>query len=105
VADLLWHVAGWMHTCADHLEAMRERRFQDEELSAERIDEFNATLVAQARAMTTDEVWDGLVEARELLLQRLGELAVVDDAVVEELAAETYEHYEEHLPDLERFAG
>ena len=33
------------------------------------------------------------------------ELPEVDSLAAEELAGETFEHYEEHVPDLERFVG
>jgi hypothetical protein len=43
-------------------------------------------------------------DARELVLRRWRELPEIAPLAVEALASETYDHYAEHLPDLERFA-
>jgi hypothetical protein len=42
---------------------------------------------------------------REVILRRWQELPEVDDVAVEWFAGETYEHYEEHLPDLWSASG
>jgi hypothetical protein len=55
--------------------------------------------------MNVEDVWSGVIEARELALARWAELPKVDPVAAEELAGETFEHYEEHVPDLQRFVG
>ncbi len=55
--------------------------------------------------MRADEVWDGLVAAREAVLARWAELAEIDAAAVEWFEGETTEHYEEHLPDVRAAVG
>ena len=47
----------------------------------------------------------GLDAARETILLRWRELPEIDEAAVEWFAGETYEHYEEHLPDLWAASG
>jgi hypothetical protein len=105
VKDLLWHVAGWLHTCAEDLEAMAAGRFVEEETTDDDTDARNAELAAESRDLSVDDVWAGVLEARELVLGRWAELPEVAAFAAEELASETYEHYEEHVPDLERFVG
>jgi hypothetical protein len=105
VKDLLWHVAGWLRTCADDLEAMAAGRFVEEDEPDDATDVRNAELAAEARDLSVEDVWSGVLEARELALARWAELPQVDAFAAEELASETYEHYEEHVPDLERFVG
>jgi len=103
VKDLLWHVAGWLRTCAEDLEAMAAGRFVEDD--TDDTDDRNAALAAEARDMSVEDVWAGVLEARELVLTRWAELPEVSSLAAEELASETYEHYEEHLPHLEAFAG
>jgi hypothetical protein len=105
VKDLLWHVAGWLRTCAEDLEAMAAGRFVEDDDADDATDVRNAELAAEARDLSVEAVWSGVLEARELVLRRWAELPEVDSFAAEELASESYEHYEEHVPDLERFVG
>ena len=105
VKDLLWHVAGWLRSCADNLEAMGAGRYVEEDTTDQDTDARNAELAAEAQGMSVEDVWSGVIEARELVLSRWAELPEVDSLAAEELAGETFEHYEEHVPDLERFVG
>jgi uncharacterized damage-inducible protein DinB len=102
--EALWHVAGWLRECAESLEAIGEDRYVDEGSTDEETDARNAALAAEARGMSSDEVWAGVLDARELVLRRWHELPEIAPLAVEALASETYDHYAEHLPDLERFA-
>lgn len=104
VKDVLWHVAGWLDACVETLDAIRDGRYEEEDWSDEKTDARNAELAERARAMDVDEVWSGLQDARERVLRRWVELPELDDRAVEDFAGETHEHYQEHLPDLERFA-
>jgi uncharacterized damage-inducible protein DinB len=101
VKDLLWHMAGWMQKCARNLE--RFGRGEDELASEQTVDERNEELAAQARGMTVDAVYRGLMSARDLVREGWQALPNVDDRAVEELAGETYDHYDEHRADLVRF--
>lgn len=105
VKDLVWHVAGWVQECAGHLEEMRRGTFEEPEDNDELTDARNAAFAEAARRMDVTEVRDGLARVRALARERWEALPVVDDAAIEWFEGETYEHYEEHLPDLRRFAG
>jgi uncharacterized protein (TIGR03083 family) len=102
VKELLHHMAGWLDKCARNLG--RLGRGEGEEPGYDDIDEVNARLAAEADAMTPEAVLAGLLEARERVLRAWASLPVVDAGAVEELAGETYEHYDEHALDLARFA-
>jgi uncharacterized damage-inducible protein DinB len=104
VKDLLWHMAWWLDKCARNLEHLRTGT-GEAAWPAETVDEVNAKLVAEAEGKTVDAVYEELLASRRLVRTRWEALPDVDTKAVEEVAGETYEHYDEHLPDLERFAG
>jgi hypothetical protein len=103
VKELMWHMAGWLQKCARNLE--RFARGEDEPASEQTVDERNEELAAQARQMSVDAVYRGLVSARDLVLEGWNALPDVDERAVEELAGETYDHYDEHRADLDRFSA
>ncbi len=105
VKEMLWHVAGWMREAVVQLDRIREGTFQEPEDSDEITDARNAAFAEEARTMDVAAVRAGLEAARELVLTRWEELPMVDETAVEWFSGETYEHYEEHLPDLRRAAG
>jgi uncharacterized damage-inducible protein DinB len=101
VKELLWHMAGWLQKCARRLEEMRTGR--EALQTGQTVDERNDELAAQARTMTVDAVYRGLLAARALVREEWDALPDVDERGISELADETYEHYDEHRTDLERF--
>jgi uncharacterized damage-inducible protein DinB len=101
VKELLWHMAGWLQKCARRLEEMRTG--EEAERTGQTVDERNDELAAQARTMTVDAVYRGLIDARALVREEWEALPDVDERAISELADETYEHYDEHREDLERF--
>jgi hypothetical protein len=102
---MLWHVAGWIDEASQHLEQMAAGTFveanEDEE---DDTDDRNASFAAAATKMPAVAVWDGLLAARELCRERWTSLPEITDRAIEEFAAETYQHYREHIADLERAA-
>ncbi|MEX2202561.1 MAG: maleylpyruvate isomerase N-terminal domain-containing protein [Actinomycetota bacterium] len=101
VKELVWHMAGWLQTCARRLEEMRTG--QEPERTGQTVDERNEELAAQARTMSVDAVHRGLIDARALVREEWEALPTIDERAISELADETYEHYDEHREDLERF--
>jgi Mycothiol maleylpyruvate isomerase N-terminal domain len=101
VKELLWHMAGWLQKCARSFEEKRTCRKTDR--SGQTVDERNDELAAQARTMTVDAVYRGLISARALVREEWNALPEVDERAIRELADETYEHYDEHRADLARF--
>jgi hypothetical protein len=105
VKEMLWHVAGWLTECAEHLEKMAAGTFENYEEDDAATDARNAAFAEAARGMDVDTVRRGLFDARHLVLRRWEDLPEIDDVAVEWFAGETYEHYDEHLADLDLIAG
>ena len=102
---MLWHVAGWIDEASQHLEQMAAGTFEEpsEEVEDD-TDDRNAAFAEAATSMNAVAVWDGLLAARELCRGRWEALPDVTDRAIEEFAAETYQHYKEHIADLEHAA-
>jgi hypothetical protein len=101
--EMLWHVAGWLRTCAETLEAKRDGTVAAS--TGETVDEKNARFAVEAQRMDAEAVWTGVVDARTRVLRAWSELPEIDRAAARKLADETYEHYPDHLKDLDAFAG
>ena len=105
VKEMLWHVAGWIDEAAQHLEQMASGTFQEpNEDEEDDTDDRNASFADAARTMDADAVWTGLAAARALCRRRWEELPELTDRAIEEFASETYQHYKEHIADLEHAA-
>jgi hypothetical protein len=104
VKEMLHHVTGWLRECSEHLAAMAAGTFVEPEESDEITDARNAAFAEEARGMDITQVRAQLDAARDEVLARFRELPEPDETAIEWFASETYEHYEEHLPDLERAA-
>ena len=105
VKGMLWHVAGWIDEANQHLEQMAAGTFEEpKEEDEDDTDDRNAAFADASRSMNPDAVWTGLLAARDLCRRRWAELPDVTDRAIEEFASETYQHYKEHVPDLERAA-
>ena len=105
IKEMLHHVTGWMRECSVHLEAIAAGTFAPPDESDEITDARNAAFAEEARGMDVAQVRGALDAAREDVLRRWAELPEIDDDAVEWFVGETYEHYEEHLPDLELASG
>ena len=105
VKEMLWHVAGWIDEASQHLEQMAAGTFTEtDETEVDDTDDRNASFAEAAKTMDPDAVWTGLLAARDRCRQRWDELPESTDRAIEEFASETYQHYKDHLPDLERAA-
>jgi hypothetical protein len=105
VKEMLHHVTGWMRECSAHLEAMAAGTFVAPEETDEITDARNAAFAEEARTMEVVQVRAALDAAREDVLRRWAELPEIEEVAIEWFAGETYEHYEEHLPDLQLASG
>jgi hypothetical protein len=105
IKEMLHHVTGWMRECSGHLEAIAAGTFVAPEETDEITDARNAAFAEEARAMDASQVRAALDAAREEVLRRWADLPEIGDEAVEWFAGETYEHYEEHLPDLDLASG
>lgn len=105
IKEMLHHVTGWIRECIGHLDAIAAGTFVEPDESDEITDARNAAFAEEARSMDLAEVRAALDTAREQVLRRWAELTEIDEDAIEWFAGETYEHYEEHLPDLELASG
>ena len=105
VKELVWHVAGWIDECSEHLEKMATGEPEIDEDDDDDTDERNEAFASQAREITTDAVRAGLLASREATRTRWQDLPDVTDGAIEWFASQTYQHYKEHLADLESFAA
>jgi len=102
--DVLWHVAYWWDDLADTLERLRAGTFEEPPEDEDETDAENARVLEASRGMSLDDVERGLDRARARMLAAWAALPVVDDVAAKHFLWETVEHYEEHEPDLRRFA-
>ncbi len=103
--EMLHHVTGWIRECIGHLERMRDGTFVEPEETDEWVNACNAAFADEARSLDVASVRAGLDVARDEILRRWQDLPEIDEVAVEWFAGETYEHYEEHLPDLRSASG
>ena len=112
VKDLIAHVGAWERTAAALVSALLDGRSPDLALEAIPVDDLNARFYAEQRAVDLGDV----AAAERLAYQSL--LGLVETAsdvelfdperfawtqgapLVEWIAANSYEHYEEHVADL-----
>lgn len=105
VNDVLWHFAGWIERCSNKMKESKAEAAAAEPLTDERMHAMNAEFSAAAHAMDAETIWSGLLAARERLLETWAAAETIDAVAFGRFAGETFEHYEEHLPELQQFAG
>lgn len=104
VKDVLWHVAHWWDDLAGTLASLRAGTYAEPSEGDDATDAENARVLEESAAMTLGDVERGLEEARARMLAAWAALPEVDATAEREFVWETIDHYEEHLPDLRRFA-
>jgi hypothetical protein len=104
VKDTLAHIAFWEGRCASLL---NESHQTDAPLKAmPDVDALNWEIYQERQEWSWEEVETDFRQAHKALLAAVRELPPgrLDDAIVQQtIAEETWEHYTEHLPDLERW--
>lgn len=104
VKDTLAHIAAWEWRCASLLNAAHQT---DVPLKAmPDIDALNREFYQERQEWSWAEVGDDFRQAHQALLAAIKELPPerLNDAIVQQaIAEETWEHYAEHVPHLERW--
>jgi hypothetical protein len=104
VKDTLAHIAAWEWRCAALLEASHDT---DGLLQANPdVAALNAEFYEERKEWSWEEVEYDFRTAHQTLLaaiRRLPEERIVKAAVQETIASETWEHYTEHLQELQRW--
>lgn len=104
VKDTLAHIAAWEWRCASLL---NESHQSDLPLKAKPdVDALNRESYQERQKWSWEEVETDFRQAHQTLLEAVRTLPsdrVNDKIVQQSIAEETWEHYEEHLPELERW--
>jgi hypothetical protein len=104
VADLVWHCGYWVDDAARRIELIAAGRPEPEEPEAV-WQKTNDEVAEQSKAMTWDEVVTRSEAARERIRAVLSSLSEIGPAAESEFSDETFEHYDEHTSEIERFAA
>ncbi len=101
--QMLAHVAAWHDNANERLIAYMKTG--DKQPLRDDVDTFNARVARAAEGRTVGEIFDGLQTSFRRLRRQIGymtdeQLTAVDGWPAQVIAANTYGHYEEHLPDV-----
>ncbi|MFN8459170.1 MAG: ClbS/DfsB family four-helix bundle protein [Anaerolineae bacterium] len=104
VKDTLAHIAAWEWRCASLL---NESHHTDLPLKAmPDVDALNRESYQERQGWSWEEVETDFRQAHQTLLEAIRNLPagrVQDKIIQQSIAEETWEHYEEHLPELEQW--
>lgn len=104
VKDLLAHIAAWEWRCASLLKASHTT---DTPLKAEPdVNALNQEIYRERQAWDWEDVEYDFRAAHRAVLDAIREFPpnrLAQDIVQQSIAAETWKHYTEHLPDLQRW--
>ena len=104
VVDLVWHCGYWVDDAARRIELMAAGSPEPEEPEAV-WQKTNDEVAEQSKAMSWDEVVTRSEAARVRIRAVLSSLREIGPAAESEFSDETFEHYDEHTPEIERFAA
>jgi DinB superfamily len=104
VADLVWHCGYWVDDAARRIEAIAADTPEpdDPEVVWQKT---NDEVAAQSKAISWDEVVARSEAARGRIRAVLSSLSEIPPAAESEFVGETFEHYDEHAAEIERFAA
>jgi hypothetical protein len=100
VKDLVWHCGYWAGYVADLL----ERAAAGETTPDQDWDALNDLVIEQGRSMTWDEIIVRSEEHRERVRAALGSFTELTGELLEDVAGETYDHYDEHAAEIRAFS-
>jgi len=104
VADLVWHCGYWVHDAARRIESIAAGTPEPDDAEAV-WQKTNDEIAEDSKAMSWDEIVSRSEAARERIRAVLSSLSAVPPAAESEFVGETYEHYDEHAAEIERFAA
>jgi hypothetical protein len=102
VKDLVWHCGYWTGYVADLFE--RVARGDGPEPDRD-WDAVNDLVIQEGRAMTWDEIVVRSEENRTRLRAAVPSVTEPSTDLLEDLAGETYDHYDEHAAEIRAFAS
>ena len=104
VADLVWHCGYWVDDAARRIEAIAAGTPEADDPESV-WQKTNDEVAEESKAMSWDEVVSRSEAARERIRAVLSSLAEIPPAAESEFVGETFEHYDEHAAEIERFAA
>jgi len=103
VADLVWHCGYWVDDAARRIEAIAAGTPEADDPESV-WQKTNDEVAEESKAMSWDEVVSRSEAARERIRAVLSSLAEIPPAAESEFVGETFEHYDEHAAEIQRFA-
>jgi Mycothiol maleylpyruvate isomerase N-terminal domain len=104
VADLVWHCGYWADDAARRVELIAAGTPEPDD--AESVwQKTNDEIAEESKAMTWDEILSRSEAARQRIRAALSGLATVPAEAESVFVEETFEHYDEHAAEIDRFAG
>ena len=104
VADLVWHCGYWVDDAARRIEAIAAGTPEPDEAEAV-WQKTNDEVAEESKAMSWDEIVSRSEAARKRIRRVFADLSEVAPAAESEFVGETFEHYDEHAAEIERFAA
>jgi len=104
VADLVWHCGYWVDDAARRIELIAAGTPEPDDPEAV-WQKTNDEIAEESKAMSWDEILSRSEAARQRIQRALDSLAEIPAAAESEFAGETFEHYDEHAAEIERFAA
>jgi hypothetical protein len=104
VADLVWHCGYWVDDAARKIERIAAGTPEPDDPESV-WQKTNDEIAEESKAMSWDEIVSRSEAARERIRSVLSSLSNVPPAAESEFADETFDHYDEHAAEIERFAA
>jgi uncharacterized protein (TIGR03083 family) len=99
VADLVWHCGFWADDAAGRITAIAAGAEPEDSPKT------NDEIAEESKAMSWDEIVSRSEAARERVRSVLSSLSDIPPAAESEFADETFDHYDEHAAEIDRFAA
>jgi hypothetical protein len=104
VADLVWHCGYWVDDAARRIELIGAGTPEPDEPESV-WQKTNDEIAEESKAMAWDEIVSRSEAARERIRGALASLTEIREAAESEFVDETFDHYDEHAAEIERFAA
>jgi hypothetical protein len=104
VADLVWHCGYWVDDAARRIELIAAGTPEPDEPESV-WQKTNDEIAEESKAMAWDDIVSRSEAARVRIRGALASLSEIPPAAESEFVEETFEHYDEHAAEIERFAA
>ena len=104
VADLVWHCGYWVDDAARRIELIAAGTSEPDDPESV-WQKTNDEIAEESKAMSWDEIVSRSEAARERIRAALLGLSEIPSDAESEFVDETFDHYDEHAAEIERFAG